>query len=122
MMVTVGKMKEWAKAFYESKAWRRTREYINVRDNGLCARCGGIGEIVHHIKYLTPQNIGNVEISLNPENLELVCRECHGVEHEGELPIENGLMFDSAGNVVEKRGDLFEGYFYDKNIHDKQRD
>jgi len=104
----VKKMKEWAKAFYESKAWRRTRQYIQDRDNGLCARCGGIGEIVHHIKYLTPQNIGDLEISLNPENLELVCRECHGVEHEGEYPIDGGLMFDSEGNIVVKAGRMCE--------------
>ena len=33
-------MKAFAKAFYESAAWRRTRAYILKRDAGLCVHCG----------------------------------------------------------------------------------
>ena len=95
-------MKNWAKGFYASKAWRKARAYIFTRDMGLCVRCGSPGEIVHHKDYLTPNNISNPEITLGENNLELVCRACHAVEHEGELPAASGLMFDVDGNLVER--------------------
>ena len=85
-------MQDFAKAFYLSKAWRDTREYIYKRDMGLCVRCGKAGAIVHH------------KITLSEDNLELLCRECHAIEHEGQLPTASGLMFDSEGNLVEKEG------------------
>lgn len=97
-------MQDFAKAFYLSKAWRDTREYIYKRDMGLCVRCGKVGAIVHHKIYLTPQNINNPAITLSEDNLELLCRECHAIEHEGQLPTASGLMFDSEGNLVEKEG------------------
>lgn len=95
-------MQDFARKFYLSKAWRSTREYIYKRDIGLCVRCGKPGEIVHHKIHLTPQNIDNPSITLNEDNLELLCRECHAVEHEGTAPTAQGLMFDSEGNLVER--------------------
>lgn len=95
-------MRSFAREFYLSKAWRQTREYIFKRDFGMCVRCGAPGEIVHHKVHLTPRNINNPNISLAEENLELLCRECHAIEHEGTLPTASGLMFDSSGNLVER--------------------
>lgn len=95
-------MREFAKKFYLSAAWKKTRAYIFNRDMGLCVRCGKPGEIVHHKIYLTPQNIDDVNISLSEDNLELLCRECHAIEHEGEQPTASGLVFDKDGNIVEK--------------------
>ena len=70
-------MKAFAKAFYESAAWRRTRAYILKRDAGLCVRCGAPGCIVHHKTELTPRNIDDPMITLNEDNLETVCRTLH---------------------------------------------
>lgn len=95
-------MREFAKKFYASKAWRKTRKYIFERDMGLCVRCGQPGEIVHHKKYLTAKNINNSDISLAEDNLELLCRECHAIEHEGELPVSKDLRFDENGNVIKR--------------------
>lgn len=95
-------MREFAKSFYLSKAWRNTRQYIFNRDMGLCVRCGKPGEIVHHKIPLTPENINNPDISLSADNLELLCRDCHTVEHMGELPTAAELMFDDSGNLVER--------------------
>ncbi len=95
-------MQEFARKFYQSKAWRQTRDYIFKRDMGLCVRCGEPGEIVHHKTYLTPQNIDDPSVTLSEDNLELVCRVCHAIEHEGQPVTASELMFDSEGNLVER--------------------
>jgi len=38
--------------------------------------------IGHHIKELTPQNVNDVNISLNPKNILLIHHRCHNVIHE----------------------------------------
>ncbi len=96
-------MQSWAKEFYNSSAWKKTRQYVFERDFGLCVRCGNVGEIVHHKKHLTRKNINNPNISLGLDNLELLCRTCHAIEHEGESACADGLMFDTSGNLVERR-------------------
>ena len=68
-------MQDFAKEFYSSREWRQVRAFVFARDFGLCVCCGDPGEIVHHITYLTAVNIGNPAISLNPANLETLCRE-----------------------------------------------
>lgn len=74
--------KEWAKPFYNSSAWKAARErYISERrnaDGGMCEICGErIGFIVHHCEELTPENVNNPEVALNPELFLYVCKECH---------------------------------------------
>ena len=80
-------MRAFAKAFYESPAWRKTRAYILKRDAGLCVRCGAPGVIVHHKRELTPQNIDDPMISLNADNLETLCRACHAIAHGAKPPL-----------------------------------
>ena len=81
-------MRDFAARLYMSTAWRRCREaYIKYR-GGLCERClsRGVynaGVIVHHKIYLTPDNVHDDSIALNFDNLELLCRDCHGAEHSG---------------------------------------
>ena len=94
-------VRAFARAFYESPAWRRTRAYIFKRDAGLCVRCGAPGVIVHHIQPLTPANIDDPSISLNEDNLETLCRACHAIAHGATPPLADGLAFDEYGNVVE---------------------
>lgn len=100
--------KEFAKAFYKSKAWESCRcAYIRDRiriDGGMCEVCHiNLGYIVHHKVGLTPDNINNHDVSLNWENLSWECKTCHD-EHEGH-GVKNkkaGLMvaFDSTGQPV----------------------
>ena len=83
---TVG-MKEFAKTFYSSKNWADCRAAYRKSVGGLCELClkSGIikaGEIVHHKKPLTPSNINDPNITLNWENLQLLCREHHAEVHE----------------------------------------
>ncbi|MCH5352961.1 MAG: HNH endonuclease [Acutalibacter sp.] len=98
----VRSLREFAKAFYLSKEWRYTRECIITRDHGLCVKCSDPGEIVHHIIPLTPENINDPEITLGEDNLELLCRKCHGLAHGLAPATAPGLMFDEDGNLVER--------------------
>ena len=97
----VESMKEWAKSFYKSKAWRQCRDAYFVSQHGLCERCNGPGKIVHHKIYLTPDNINDPDISLNWDHLELLCQDCHNQEHHSTAPVADGLRFDEWGNLVE---------------------
>lgn len=79
-------MKEYAAAFYSSKAWKETRRAYRKSVGGLCEIClkKGIykpGEIVHHKMYLTPENVNDPAVALNWANLQLVCRDCHAELH-----------------------------------------
>lgn len=71
----------FSKSFYASKEWKMTREYILKRDNYLCVKCGSPAEEVHHIIHLNPNNIGDVKITMNPDNLMSLCKDCHFKEH-----------------------------------------
>ncbi len=99
--------KEYAHSFYNSKSWKECRASYITSVHGLCERCQekGIikgGYIVHHKEYITPSNINNPEITLNHDNLEYVCEECHNKEHfRKHEAIREGLAIDEEGNIVE---------------------
>ena len=96
-------MQPWARWFYKSAAWRRCRDAYFKSQHGLCERCGGPGKIVHHRVYLTPQNIGDPNVTLNWENLELLCQTCHNAEHHATGVTADGLAFDANGDLVVSR-------------------
>ena len=73
-------------SFYKTTGWKNCRDAYARSVGGLCERClakGWVvpGEIVHHKEHLDADNINNPEIALNWDNLELLCRDCHGMEH-----------------------------------------
>jgi len=95
--------KEFAKSFYNSSAWKRCRASYVETKQGLCERCREPGNIVHHIEYLTPYNINNPDVTLNHENLELLCATCHQHEHYlRNSPTVEGVMFDEQGNLIKR--------------------
>lgn len=96
-------MQPWARWFYKSAAWQRCRDAYFKSQHGLCERCGGAGKIVHHKIYLTPENIHDPSVTLNWENLELLCQECHNAEHASHGVTAEGLAFDEDGNLVPVR-------------------
>ena len=69
--------KEWAKQFYNSKAWRDVRELRIGMDRGICQMCGRPGNEVDHIIELTPDNVYDEKIALNLDNLQTLCHQCH---------------------------------------------
>ena len=51
---------------------------------------------------LTPNNITDHSISLNPANLEYLCQECHNIEHYQKFgSTRRGLAFDANGQLVQ---------------------
>lgn len=83
--------------FYKSPAWLSARELKIMSVNGLCERCGQVGIEVHHKERLTVENVNDSSVSLNQDNLELLCRECHNQEHER---FSNKVRFDKDGNLI----------------------
>ena len=84
--------------FYKSKQWYIARTVKTQNAQGKCERCGGVGEEVHHKIRLTVDNFDDVLISLNQENLEHLCRECHNKEHGRFQKSHN--PFDKNGNFI----------------------
>lgn len=79
--------REFAKRFYKSKTWQKCQKEYIKQAGGLCERCRdrGIiraGVIVHHINHVSPENINDPAVLLNPDNLMLLCRDCHAEMHK----------------------------------------
>lgn len=83
----------FAREFYSSNAWRECRENYRKSVGNLCENCLRSGLIepgieVHHIKKLTPENIGDPRITLCWDNLELLCDRCHKLAHKRKRRFE----------------------------------
>lgn len=89
--------RDFAKALYKSAAWQQVSAYYMQSKNYICERCGKPAKICHHKTWLTPSNISNTSISLNPDNLECLCQECHNIEHNRD---DAAIYFDKDGNVI----------------------
>ncbi len=95
-------MKEFAEKFYSSQQWKDCRKAYAASVGNLCERClkDGIitpGEAVHHKIRLTPANINDPSVTLNFQNLEVLCREHHAQEHNGTI---RRFKVDDMGRVV----------------------
>lgn len=95
-------MKEYAEQFYKSQAWKKTSVAYAKSKQGLCERClsKGIvkpGAIVHHVIHITPANITDPGITLNWDNLQLVCRDCHAAIHDRR---KRRYKVDDYGRVI----------------------
>lgn len=88
--------------FYRGDDWKIARAMKIAAVGGRCEKCGAVGTEVHHIIHLTPENVIDPEISLNQDNLLLLCNECHNKEH-GRFEGASNYSFDDEGNLIEKR-------------------
>ena len=87
--------------FYHSNTWKKARRAIVLKYRGLCCKCGKTGTEVHHIKPLTLLNVNDPMISINEDNLMLLCKSCHdAIRNDGV--IRNDLEFDADGCVIPK--------------------
>lgn len=98
----------WAKSLYNSKSWQQCRKNVLIRDRYKCQcykllggyPCEEPAEDVHHIEWLTPANISDPSITLNPDNLISVSWEHHRAIHKGEGDCLQGYEFDGNGQIV----------------------
>lgn len=69
----------------------------------MCQICGEINcDTVHHIIELTSMNINDANITLNPDNLITVCKQCHDEIHSRNHRQEKErYTFDVDGNIIE---------------------
>ena len=75
--------------FYNSKEWRKKRDEILTRSNGLCVICWLLGRVrsatsVHHIKKLR-EHFG---LRLDDDNLIALCRSCHELVEDSCSSVE----------------------------------
>ena len=94
-------MKDFARTFYKSTAWKQCREAYAKYRGGLCERCleRGLympGVIVHHKTHITPETISDERVLLDWSNLQLVCRDCHAALHKPE----KRYKLDELGRVI----------------------
>ena len=81
---------QFANKFYGSQAWKECRSQFAASRGRLCERCLARGLItagtkeqpleVHHKIPLTPDNVNDPNVTLNWDNLELLCKNCHDEE------------------------------------------
>lgn len=77
---------EFSRKFYKSKEWIDFRKIILAERGPVCKHCKKIiiesrHIQLHHKEELTPTNITDVNITLNPDNIEVLCQECHNKLH-----------------------------------------
>ena len=79
-------MQPYAETFYKSKQWQKVRDLCIRKAGGLCERCQQEGIIkaavvAHHKKPITKSNINDPSITLNLDNLQALCWDCHAAVH-----------------------------------------
>ena len=94
-------MSKTTESFYKTAMWQKCRDAYFKSKQGLCERClergrYKAGEIVHHIKPITPDNMNDPTITLNFDNLQLLCRDCHARVHKPS----KRYKVDDLGRVV----------------------
>ena len=100
--------KDYVKSFYNSKEWQSVRSFCLIRDRYKCRICGKPAEEVHHIKHISPNNILDIKVTLNPDNLISICKDCHFKQHgidriTGKRDIYKGeWTWDDDGQFVPK--------------------
>ena len=96
-------VKEGALEFYGSVKWKKCRRnYLSLHP--VCERCQMLGiikkaDVVHHKVYLDTESYKQPELSLNFDNLEALCFDCHQAEHHRAKDCRDGLHFDAEGNL-----------------------
>ena len=86
--------------FYESKEWVKLAKYIRVKYYYVCQSCGKRGVYVHHIIWLTDENVSDPDIAYNEDNLTLLCLDCHNEIHHPTSSIRKDVMFDDDGQLI----------------------
>lgn len=89
-------------AFYTSKEWYDVKRMLMLDRGMICEHCGKLirekhQAIGHHKIELTMANVNDPTISLNMDNLMLVCNKCHNAIHNrfGSVTRHRYLVYGS---------------------------
>lgn len=87
--------------FYNTTTWQNCRASYIKSVGGLCEMCyqNGIikhGDTVHHKIHVTPSNVNDPSITLNFDNLILLCRDCHAAVHRSA----KRYRVDDQGRII----------------------
>lgn len=87
--MTFGGRRMMNQVFYRSREWKRVRDQIIVRDSccDLAVSDRPIqGKIViHHLNPIMIEDMGDLEVLMNPEYLVCVSHETHNALHYGDV-------------------------------------
>ena len=74
-------------AFYKSDQWIKFRLAYIGEHEPICVDCQKMiiesKELhLHHIEELTLENVNDAYVSLNPDNIVILCHDCHNKRHQ----------------------------------------
>lgn len=79
-------------SFYHSKEWENLSKLIraqrvNSQGDLCCEDCGRVilkpyEAICHHVEELNGFNVYDAKVALNPDNIRVLCRDCHNKAHQ----------------------------------------
>lgn len=75
--------RDWQIKFYNSKQWKELRDEIRRERQMRCDSCHRLikgKSICDHIVEVSPSNYEDERITLNKDNLQLLCIECHNTK------------------------------------------
>ena len=98
-------VKDVAVVSQETAEGQRTlRAEVLHRDLYSCEECGGRATEVHHAIPLTPENIDDPTVALNPALLHSLCHDCHAAITLGRADCADGFFFDADGQLTPREG------------------
>lgn len=83
MMKWNNDFKAWQKKFYNGDEWKKIRNRIRKKYRMKCCHCHKLirgRSIVDHIIEVTPDNKFDRNITMNEDNLQLLCQDCHNTK------------------------------------------
>lgn len=88
-------------SFYSSAAWLNFSSMIRTSRFSICELCGALdAREVHHLVHINKDNINDPAVTLNADNVMLLCRHCHYAIHERGKHRVRRSQFDALGNIV----------------------
>lgn len=86
--------------FYSSAAWLQFSSMIREQRFHICELCGRPNAAeVHHLIHLTKENVNTPAVSLNADNVMLLCKHCHYSVHARGKYRARRSFFDAFGNI-----------------------
>lgn len=92
-------MRKLRQKAYNSSQWRKLRlRYI--QEHPMCENCDHKPAVdIHHIKSFIVNGEINWELLLNENNLQALCKDCHGNHHSGKEIIKQTFEDNEDNNI-----------------------